>query len=289
MTRFSHLLLTSLAPVIWGSSYIVTTELLANLDPLTISLLRALPAGLVLLLVTRKLPRGIWIPKMLVLGALNFSIFWSLLFLAAYRLPGGIAAIMGALQPLIVIFAARILLHDTIRPLAILAVFIGICGVSLIVLMPTYRLDTIGMCAGILGSASMATGTVLSRKWHPPVSALTFTSWQLVAGGVLLLPFFSFTETSLSALTTLNLLGLGYLGFIGAGLTYILWLRGLQKLDPTAISLLGFLSPLSAILLGWAILGETLNLTQLSGCGLTLAGLAIGQYAQRPGQKRHLS
>ena len=86
MTRNFNLVLTALAPLIWGSSYIVTTQFLPNLDPLTISLLRALPAGLLLLCLVRQLPRGHWIFKMLVLGALNFSIFWSLLFFAAYRL-----------------------------------------------------------------------------------------------------------------------------------------------------------------------------------------------------------
>ena len=89
MHRSFDLALTARAPVIWGSSYIVTTQLLPNLDPLTISFLRALPAGVFLLCLVRQFPKGHWVAKMFVLGALNFSIFWSLLFFAAYDLPGG--------------------------------------------------------------------------------------------------------------------------------------------------------------------------------------------------------
>jgi len=285
MTRNFNLVLTALAPLIWGSSYIVTTQFLPNLDPLTISLLRALPAGLLLLCLVRQLPRGHWIFKMLVLGALNFSIFWSLLFFAAYRLPGGVAAIMGALQPFIVIFAAKALLGTPIRLLSLIAMTAGCIGVALLILTPEAKLDTFGVIAGLLGSSSMALGTVLSRKWHPPVSALTFTAWQLTAGGLLLLPFAPFAPTQWSTISTTNILALGYLGLIGAGLTYVIWLRGIKVLQPSAVSILGFLSPLSATILGWLVLSEVLNWTQFLGMVVVLASFFVGQYALRPNTK----
>ncbi|KPB02668.1 EamA family transporter [Ahrensia marina] len=287
MTRTFDLALTAFAPLIWGSSYIVTTQFLANLDPLTISLLRALPAGLFLLCLVRQLPKGSWIPKMLLLGALNFSIFWSLLFFAAYRLPGGVAAIMGAVQPLIVIFAARALLGSPIRALSLIAVATGCLGITLLIISPESKLDALGIIAGLLGSASMALGTVLSRKWQPPVSALTFTAWQLTAGGLLLLPFVVWAPTQWSTITHTNVLGLGYLGLIGAGLTYFIWLRGIRKLQPSAVSILGFLSPISASLLGWLVLNETLTPVQGLGMVIVLISVFAGQHALRPKTKRN--
>ncbi|MDF1671287.1 MAG: EamA family transporter [Roseovarius sp.] len=281
MSRPLDLALTAIAPIIWGSSYIVTTQLLANLDPLTISFLRALPAGLFLLCLVRQLPNGHWIPKMFVLGALNFAVFWSLLFFAAFRLPGGVAAIMGALQPFVVIFAARGLLGTPIKALSVFAVFMGVLGVGLLILTPDAEIDMLGVVAGVLGSSSMAFGTVLSRKWQPPVSALTFTAWQLTAGGLLLVPFIPIATTELSSITGLNVIGLVYLGLIGAGLTYVIWLRGIRLLQPSAVSILGFLSPLSATLLGWLILNETLNWMQALGMVVVLASVLIGQYALR--------
>jgi len=284
MTRFADIALTAAAPLIWGSTYIVTTQMLPNLDPLTIAVLRALPAGLLLLLIVRDLPQGRWIGRMLVLGALNFALFWSLLFVAAYRLPGGVAAIMGALQPFIVIFAARVLLGTPIRALSVIAVTIGIGGVALLILSPAARLDMVGVAAGLLGSASMAMGTVLSRKWKPPVSTLTFTAWQLTAGGLLLLPFLPLASTDWGTITPTNLMGLAYLGLIGAALTYLIWIRGIARLHPSAVSLLGFLSPLSATVLGWWILNETLSLPQALGMIIVLASILLGQYALRKAQ-----
>ncbi len=71
----TDLLLTALAPAIWGSTYIVTTQMLPADYPMTVAMLRALPAGLLLLFIVRQLPHGIWWLRVFILGALNFSFF----------------------------------------------------------------------------------------------------------------------------------------------------------------------------------------------------------------------
>ena len=126
MNRTTDLCLTALAPIIWGSSYIVTTEMLPDGYPLTVALLRALPAGLILLLVVRRLPPAGWRGRVFILGALNFAVFWSMLFVAAYRLPGGVAATLGAIQPLLVLFLARFALGSGITMLGIIAAISGL-------------------------------------------------------------------------------------------------------------------------------------------------------------------
>ncbi|MBF0334491.1 MAG: EamA family transporter, partial [Alphaproteobacteria bacterium] len=95
-------LATALAPAIWGSTYIVTTELLPPDRPFTAALLRVLPAGALLALHGWRRPprRGEW-GRLVALSALNIGFFQALLFVAAYRLPGGLAAVVGAIQPLL--------------------------------------------------------------------------------------------------------------------------------------------------------------------------------------------
>ncbi|MBY6136079.1 DMT family transporter [Nocardioides marinus] len=271
------LFLTALAPAIWGSSYIVTTTLLPGHSPLVVALLRALPAGLLLLLLVRELPPLHWIPRLLLLGALNFSLFWGLLFLSAYRLPGGVAATLGAVQPLIVVFLSALLLNTPVRAAAVTAALLSIAGVALLVLTPAARLDTIGVLAGLGGALSMAAGVVLSRKWQPPVPPLTFTAWQLTAGGLLLVPVTLWMVPDLPQFTAANIAGLAYMSLIGGALTYILWFRGLARLDPAQVSLLGVFSPLSAVVLGWLLLNETLTANQMLGASLALFSLWLGQ------------
>ena len=277
MSRSADLALTALAPAIWGSTYIVTTQLLPPDHPLWVSLMRALPAGLLLLLIVRHLPQGIWWGRVFILGALNFSIFWALLFVSAYRLPGGVAATVGAIQPLIVIGLERLFFKAPVRGLSILVGLIGIAGVALLVLTPNAALDPIGVAAGRGGALSMAAGTVFSRYWRPPVSALTFTAWQLTAGGLLLVPLALLFEPTLPLPTGRNLLGFAYLGLIGAALTYILWFRGLARLKPSIVAPLGFLSPLMAVLLGWSLLGQALTPAQLAGVMVVLGSVWLNQ------------
>nr|WP_321526995.1 EamA family transporter [uncultured Cohaesibacter sp.] len=277
MTRSRDIFLTALAPAIWGSTYLVTTEFLPAGVPLTLAVLRALPAGLLLLIVTRCLPRGIWLWRSLLLGMLNFAIFWALLFVSAYRLPGGVAATVGSVQALLVILLARGLLGTPLRARAILAALAGVAGVALLLLGPDAALDPIGIAAGLGGAASMAAGTVLSRKWHPPVPALTFTAWQLAAGGLLLLPLALFMEPALPSLTMANVAGLVWLGLIGAAFTYWLWFRGVARLEPSAVSMLGMMSPVTAVALGWLWLGQTLSAVQLIGAVIVLGSVWWGQ------------
>ncbi|CUK02756.1 Uncharacterized inner membrane transporter yiJE [Achromobacter xylosoxidans] len=281
MSRSTDLLLTATAPAIWGSTYVVTTLMLPQGYPLTVAMLRALPAGLLLLLAVRQIPHGIWWLRSAILGALNFSIFWALLFVAAYRLPGGVAATLGAIQPLIVILLARALLGTPVRGLAVLAALAGIGGVALLVLGPKAALDPVGVAAGLASAASMALGTVLSRRWQPPVSALAFTSWQLTAGGALLLPVALLAEPALPPVTTLNVLGIAYLGLIGAALTYVIWFRGLARLEPAVVSSLGFLSPVSAVLLGWALLDQRPSAAQMAGMVIVVGSVWLSQRVQR--------
>jgi len=282
MSSKTILMVTAMAPIIWGSSYLVTTEFLPQGYPLTLAMLRALPVGVLLLMFCRQLPTGSWWLKVLVLGALNFSIFWWLLFVSAYRLPGGVAATISAIQPLLVIFLARLFLGSSIRANAIAAAVIGLGGVALLLLTPNGALDNIGLMAGVGGAVSMACGTVLSKRWmsatgEKQVSPLTFTAWQLIAGGLLLLPAAMLLEPALPSLSTSNILGFAYLGLIGAGLTYLLWFNGLAKLSPAMIAPLGFLSPVTAVLIGWLALNQSLTPLQFVGAGIVLFSVWLSQ------------
>lgn len=282
MSRSTDLSLTALAPAIWGSTYIVTTELLPDGYPLTVAALRALPAGLLLLLMTRDFPPKAWVGRVMLLGALNFTVFWGALFIAAYRLPGGVAATLGAVQPLVVLGLAALLLGTAVTWQSVAAASMGIVGVGLLILGPDAQLDLIGIGAALAGAISMAFGTVLSRKWQPPVPPLSFAAWQLTSGGLMLVPIALWVEPAFPVPDAKAVAGLIWLGLIGAALTYVLFFRGIAKLGPASVAGLGFLSPLSAVLLGWVILGEALSPQQMLGAAIVVGSVWAAQRAARP-------
>ncbi len=75
-----------------------------------------------------------------------------------------------------VVFISAALLGSPIRLMAVLGAICGTAGVALLVLTPNAALDPVGVAAGLAGAVSMAFGTVLTRKWQPPVPLLTFTA-----------------------------------------------------------------------------------------------------------------
>jgi probable blue pigment (indigoidine) exporter len=284
-SHLSNILLTSLAPISWGTTYVVATEFLPPNHPLLVASMRSLPIGLLLTIGLRKLPKGNWWWRMLILGGLNIGVFQALLFVAAYRLPGGVAATTGAIQPLLVGFFAWAILSVKPSKTSVIAAIAGFIGVGLLVLGPSAQLDTIGIIAALAGACAMGLGTVLVKRWKPPVSLMVFTAWQLTIGGAMLLPIALITEGPFTEVTRTNLWGFIYLGIIGTALAYALWFRGIDKLSPTAVSYLGLLSPVVATLIGYLFLQETFSPVQMAGVATILVSIAIGEQASSSKKK----
>jgi probable blue pigment (indigoidine) exporter len=282
--RPATVLLTALAPVSWGTTYAVTTEFLPADRPLFTGMMRALPAGLVLLALARVLPRGVWWGKAAVLGALNIGAFFPLLFLSAYRLPGGMAAVVGSVGPLIVVGLSAGLLGQRPTARSVLTGLVAAFGVSLVVLRAAGALDLVGVLAALAATASMSVGTVLTKRWGRPdgVGPLALTAWQLTAGGLLIAPLAFLVEGAPPALDGRAVGGYLYLALANTAVAYWLWFRGIGRLTATQVTFLGPLSPLTAAVVGWAALGQTLTPVQLAGMTLAFGATVAGQLGARP-------
>ncbi|MFI8106503.1 EamA family transporter [Streptomyces sp. NPDC086023] len=271
--------LTALAPLSWGTFYVVTTELLPPGHPLFAGFLRALPAGLIALAIGRTLPRGAWWPKAAALGVLNTGLTFPLLAVAAERLPGGVAATLAAAQPLVVAVLAVAVLHERRSVWRLGWGVAGMAGVGLVAIGPDAALDAVGVLAGLASAASMALGVTLTKRWGRPagVGATAFAGWQLTAGGVFLTPVVLLAEGAPPAVDAPAVLGYLWLGLVGGLLAFVLWFRGITTLPVTGSAVLVLLSPLVAAALGAALLGQTLSPAQLAGFALALSAIAAGQ------------
>lgn len=285
MSVLRNTLLTAIAPLVWGTTYIVTTELLPPGHPLFASLMRALPAGLIAIAFTRALPTGSWWWKSAVLGLLNIGAFFPLLFVSAYFLPGGVAATLGAAQPLVVALLTVVVLRAPLPTWRLLWGVVGLTGVALVVLRSTATLDVAGVAAGLLGTVSMGFGVTLTKKWgRPPgVTPMGLVGWQLTAGGLFLLPLTLAFEGVPASIDGPAMVGYLWLGLIGGLLTYTLWFRGIGRLPVASVAVLGLLSPLVAATVGWLALGQSLGVVQLCGFALALAAIVASQLTPRRG------
>ncbi|MEQ9865619.1 EamA family transporter [Pectobacterium aroidearum] len=277
-------LLTAMAPAIWGSTYIVTSELLPPDRPFTAALIRVLPAGLLLLLFTRRFPaRQDWW-RIVVLSALNIGVFQALLFVAAYRLPGGLAAVLGAIQPLLVMVLVWAVDHRAPRLATLWSAIIGVGGMAILLLSPQTTFEPIGIAAALLGAVCMATGVWLTRRWRLDLPVLPLTGWQLFIGGLMLAPVAWLVDAPLPALTLSQWAAYAYLCLAGAVLAYGLWFRGVSRLPTVAVASLGLLSPLTAVVLGWVLLSQSMTGTAFLGLAIVLASIFAVQWTTARGK-----
>ena len=100
-----------------------------------------------------------------------------------------------------------------------------------LLLSPGTAWDAVGVGAALAGAACMAAGTYFSRRWRPDMPVLAFTGWQLLVGGVILLPIALWADPPMPRLTGVQMLGYAYLCLVGAVVSYGLWFRGLARLS----------------------------------------------------------
>lgn len=284
--------LTAVAPLSWGATYWVTGQALPP-DPLWGGVLRALPAGLVLLALPLH-PRGRslrapWWWRAAVLGTLVNGAFFSLVYASAQLLPSSVAATATGMSPLVVLALSWPLLAQRPRLASVAAALVGLLGVVLLVGAATSGLDPLGVGAAAAGVVVFASGTVLSQRWarrataagEPVPSALTMTAWQLTLSGLLLAPVAAAVEGPPPALDGAAVLALAFVSLVATALAFTVWFAGLARLDASAVAVVGLLNPVAGVALGTALAGEHLTAWQWTGLLLVVAGVVLGQARPR--------
>jgi probable blue pigment (indigoidine) exporter len=272
--------LAALAPIIFGTTYLLTSDFLPPGRPLLAALMRSLPTGLVLIIGTRP-PDRRWLLRLTILSVLYASGLFPLLFLAAYLLPGGVASVINSISPLLVIALSVPLLGARIWPVQVAAGVLGVGGVALLVLRSDARLDPLGLVAMTGAATMMALATVLTKRWgRPPgMGAVGMTGWTFLLAGITLLPVTLLAEGLPDQLTGRNVGGLVYLVLISGIVAYALWFWGLQHLSASSVMFLSLLNPVVAAVLGWVVLDQRLNGWQLLGAVVVLVSVVLGQEA----------
>jgi probable blue pigment (indigoidine) exporter len=237
--------------------------------------------GLAFLLAVRQLPSGSWWWRAALLSVLNVGAFFPLVFLAAYHLSSGLASTLTATAPFVVMALAWVLLSERPRGSSLLGALGGLVGVVVLVGGAGLRYDVLGLLASAGAITTSALGFVLVKRWAPKVGMLTLTAWQLVGGGLMLIPVALMAEGAPPALDLSAVLGYAYLGIIGTGLAFLVWFRAAGHLPAGSVALIGLLNPVTGTFLGVAFAGEAFGLSRAVGVGLILGGVLLGQVSTR--------
>lgn len=273
-------LTTVLAPIGWGSTYVTVTELLPDDRPLLVAAVRVGPSSLVLLALglaaSRWRPHGVEWWRTAALGMANFGLFFPLLIVSVYRLPGGVAAAVGGLQPLLVAGISWVFVRRRPSRLELLVGVVAAVGVGLVVIRPGAGLDPVGVLAAVAANVSFAAGVVMTKRFSAPPSRIAATGWQLLVSAFVLVPLALLVEGAPPALSGRNLAGFAYLSLVTTAGGYLLWFNGVRRLPTAAPPLLGLAAPVTGATLGWVILDQSLSPLQLVGFVVTICAIGYG-------------
>jgi len=271
---------------LWGSSYLMIELALRAWRPEQITGLRVLLAALVLLtsvvIGRRHFPRSLlaW-AYFLVIAVVGNCLPFFLISWGQQQVESGLAGILASSTPLMVLILAHFLLPDErLRRRQVAPFVLGFGGI--IVLMGPDSLAALGGAGqrllaqlAILGGAvCYATATVIARRM-PPVSPLVTSAGVMLLASAIMSPFIAGAAAALPHATGLSMLALGFLGVLGTGVASILYFYLITRTGARFTSLLNYLVPVWATLLGAVILDEKLSITVWLALILILSGLVL--------------
>jgi drug/metabolite transporter (DMT)-like permease len=283
MTPADWLLLVTLS-ILWGGSFFFTKIAVSELAPLTLALGRVAIAAATLALVARMtgvaLPATIsaWLP-FVPMGLLNNVLPFSLIFWSQTQIPSGLAAILNATTPLFTVLVAHAATADEkLNAGRVAGLLFGLAGVVVMIgpdALHALGRNVVAQLACLAAAVSYAFAGVYGRRFRGEPS-LRVATGQLAASTVLLTPIVLLIDRPWTAPTpSITTLGaLLSLALLSTALAYVIFFRILARAGATAISLVTFLIPISAILLGTLILGEQLAARHFVGMIAIALGLA---------------
>lgn len=273
-----HYFIAILAPIFWGSTYSAVALYLGDLSPYWMAVWRALPAGVLMLLISRRgLPLSL--PRMLAVSFFNIAAFFLLLFIAAYRLPGAVAGTLGATLPLVLMLLQWLTEGKRPEPKLLSLAVLGLLGVGLL-LNPSTDIDWVGAGAMLLATFFVAQSTLWMKRWEVK-DIFGLTAWQLVLGGVMLVPFAWGLAGPPQAPTLDALPGLAWIIVLNTAVGYWAYIRSITVLGPNRQSIIMFLNPLTAVTLGVLWIDETLQPLQWLGIAMILASLLWMKFSDK--------
>ena len=268
--------------LIWGSAFLFNHVVVREVPPFTIVAGRLVLSAAVLVALVfaagQKLPpRAMW-PVIALIAAVNNVAPFTLITWAQEHITSSLAATLNSTMPLFTLLIAHFTWSERANAEKAAGLAVGFVG-ALILIGPDITditsSSTLGEFAVIGGSVCYAAGTVLSReKMHgAPVS---LAAGQMIFGALLAIPlalaFDGVPDYTISMKAALSWVAVGVLS---SGIAYIIFFTLVQRITATQISVVSYLIPIVATVLGWLVLDESIGVNLFAGLALILIGMTL--------------
>ncbi|MFB6090752.1 MAG: DMT family transporter [Halobellus sp.] len=282
------LLFGALATV-WGLSFVAIEAGLKTVPPLFFAGARYALAGVLVLgyaAVTKEriLPRGRteWL-NVAVVGGFLVAAYHALLYLGQTTVPGGVAAVVVSLSPVLTAVFAALVLDDSLDGITVGGFLLGLVGVAIVADLDPANLlgaDAVGIGLLLVAAASFALGSVLSTPLRTTLADVSMQGWAMLVGSLVLFAGSLATGESPAdvAWTPTALAALAYLTVASGVIGFLLYFALHARIGPSETNLVGYFQPVVAALAGWALLGQAVSGTTVLGFLGIFAGFALVQH-----------
>ena len=282
----------SIVAILWGSAFPVTRILLEEMPPLGAAAWRTLfAAGGVALLVALRSglgqlwPAGTRRGRLALLAVLGGAIFVIGMNLGVALTGASITSFVTGTYPLLAVVVATVVLREHLPRPALLALVAAAIGLVLLARPGGAQVELLGVAAGLMAALSFAVYMVLARRWADPVRlpALTLAFWLLVSS-VVVTGLGQLVVDPAGLVPDLSLTGwaaLLWLALPASALPHSLLIVTMRRLPANRAAAFLLLMPISGSLIAAVLLNERLDLLQLGGAGLILAGIAAATLPAR--------
>jgi len=271
---------------IWGSTWLFIKLGLADLPPLTFAGIRFVFASAILILLI--LARGVRWPRkrnewlvIAIVGLLQFSLNYGLVFWGEQRIPSGLAAVLQSTFPAFGLVIAHFYLpEERMTPRKILGVLLGFLGVAVIFsdqLTIAGKGALLGSIALVMSAFFGSYGNVLVKAYGTQIDPFVLAAGQMVCGFPPLLALGIATEGNPFRLhwTMMAALSLAYLVVVGSVIAFTLYYWLVRHMDVTNTMLIGLVTPVVAVVLGMIVLHEKLNWRLFAGAACIISGIGM--------------
>ncbi|QPF87854.1 DMT family transporter [Bradyrhizobium genosp. L] len=294
--------LLGLLSVLWGGSFFFNGVILRELPPLTLVLLRVVLGTLLLLPLLRAgkiaFPQGWlgWAP-FVAMGLFNNVLPFSLIVFGQTYIPSGLASILNATTPLFAVAIMAVAGEERLQARRVAGVIVGLIGVAILHgdALGFESKQGIGILLCLAGAFSYGIAALVGRRLPQRVPPLGTATFQMMASAVMMAPVAGVVDRPWllpmpHATTWLAVLGLAALS---TALAYIVFFQILQRSGATNVMLVTLLIPVTAMLLGYLVLGEPVALREVIGALviasalLLIDGRVLAWFSRAPSSSPH--
>ena len=271
--------------LVWGCNWPVLKMGVEELAPLTFRGMTLPFAALGLLLVSRlsgesiRLPKTLW-PRVAVLALFNIACWNGFVLFGVQQLPAGRSAILAYTMPIWATMIATLVLHESLSRRKLFGLVLGVSGMAVLIgeQIAVVRTAPFGVLMILVAAITWAFGTVLLRKWQPPVAQNTLTGWMMLLGWLPLAVAAPFLDpqpltSELGRLSARGWFAIAYNVFLAGTLAHWAWFT-LARTLPVAVSSLSSLPvPVVGVFSGIVLLGERPGVQEWIALALVVAAL----------------